>query len=112
MKKNLIKYIVIAFSLMMLSGCGSDKYIYIKPEYPIITAPRSVPLIDGAFVRKGCLWIEKHNTMLCDNDLKLVLTQIDKLRENEKTCQRKADSYNEFVTKKIQKDVTEYKLPK
>lgn len=110
--KKIIKYSFIVVITLFLSGCGSEKYIYIQPEYPLLSSPRKVPEINGAYLRKECMWFGDHNTNLCGNDLKLILTQIEKLRENEKTCQKKMVSYNEFVAKKSKEDSTKYKLPK
>jgi len=110
--KNLIKYVIIVTSLLFLTGCGPTKYIYIQPEYPRLTAPRSVPAFNGAYLRKGCLWIGVRNTNLCGDDLKIVLSQIEKLRVNEKTCKAKVASYNEFVRNKTTKDSEAYKSPK
>jgi len=110
--KFFIKYSIIGFFLIFLSGCGTAKYIYIQPEYPILNAPRKVPEIKGAYLRKECLWFRDHNTNLCKDDLKVILTQIEKLRENERTCQKKMASYNEFVARKSKDDASKYKLPK
>ena len=110
--RKFIKYTIVGIFILFFSGCGSAKYIYIQPEYPILSSPRQVPEIKGAYLRAECLWFNDHNTNLCKNDLKVVLTQIEKLRENEKTCQKKLASYNDFVAKKIRKDSAKYKLPK
>jgi len=110
--KNKIKYTIILITILFLTGCGPTKYIYIQPEYPKLTAPRKVPDIDGAYLRKECLWLGLRNTNLCGDDLKVVLSQIDKLRVNEKTCEAKVASYNEFVRKKSLEDSEAYKSPK
>ena len=100
--KSYIKYFVIISllsTMFLMTGC-SKEYVYVHPEYPKLTAPRKVPEIKGAFIRKECLWLKNHNTNLCGNDLKVVLVQIKKLRVNEKICIEKINSYNEFIRNK------------
>jgi len=100
MKKSFFKYILYIITLLFLSGCGKE-YIFVDPVYPKLSAPRKVPKLENTFVRKGCLWYKNHNTNLCGEDLKVILTHIKKLRSNEDVCQAKIEAYNGFVKKKL-----------
>lgn len=94
------KLIIVMVALVIgLSGC-SPKFVYIDPEYPKIAVPRKVPYTEGALIRERCLWLNKNNTNLCGNDLKVILTTIDDLRTNDATFRKNIASYNAFVKQK------------
>ena len=84
------------FSILMLDGCSETKYIYVEPEYPTLTAPINVQPLKNVYVRKGCLFIDIHNTNLCNDDLKVVLTQINKYKVNQSTCIKMIQEYDNF----------------
>ena len=90
------QFIFLIVSAIILSGCGT-RFVYVDPVYPKISQPRKVPHTNGAFVRDRCLWLDKKNTNLCDNDLKIVLRTIQDLRTNDATFRKNIVSYNVFV---------------
>lgn len=94
--KVIILPLVIIFSL---SGCAKDNYIFVKPSYPIISVPNKVPEVD-AEVKNRCLWLNDHNTNLCNEDLREILVLIKDLRTNEMVYRKNIHNYNEFVSKK------------
>jgi len=89
--------ISIIFSIFLFSGCTEHHYHYIHPEYPTFPKIEKVPEVENAFIYNGCLYFNKKNTNLCGEDLKIVLTQIKKLRINENTCIKILNTYDEFV---------------
>ena len=75
------KILLITLLALFFAGCQT-KYVYIQPEYPKLKAPNEVKAPKNIIVRKRCLFIEDHNTSLCNEDLKIVLTTINKYKVN------------------------------
>ena len=96
-----MKYLLLIISILIFTGCTETKYVFVKPEYPTLKAPREVKTNDSIVVRKRCLFINDSNTSLCDKDLEVVLTQINKYKVNQSTCTKMVNEYDDF--KKNQK---------
>ena len=94
-----MKYLLL--SILLFTGCTEIKYVFVKPEYPTLKAPREVRTNDSIIVRDRCLFINDNNTSLCNEDLEIVLTQINKYKVNQVTCTKMVSEYDGF--KKSQK---------
>ena len=95
-----MKYLLL-ISILLFTGCTETKYVFVKPEYPTLKAPREVKTNDSIVVRDRCLFINDTNTNLCNEDLEIVLTQINKYKVNQTTCTKMVSEYDDF--KKNQK---------
>jgi hypothetical protein len=98
------KYLLTLPIVLLFLGCQHQPEIrYIKPDYPTLYAPRAVSKLYVTIKKQNghvCMWRNGHNTHLCDEDLDEVITHIQKLRANEKTCQRIIREYNSYVRAK------------
>ncbi len=111
---NAIKGFIISFAMfvaLFFSGCTKHHYHYVHSEYPDMPRIEKVIEVDNATVQGGCLYLDNESTNLCGNDLKVVLTQIKKLRINEDTYDKLLNNYNEFVAEQLatrKKEEVEY----
>lgn len=82
--------------VLVMTGCTRTVYVYPEVEYPTITKPLEVEKMNS-YIYKKCLFIDDSNTSLCNSHLNKVITQVVKLRENEKTCSEIIDVYDNFI---------------
>ena len=105
-----VSLLIISTSILT-TGCTMTRTVYVEPEYPVLTKPIKVRKLKDTYVQNGCLYIKEKNSNLCDDDLKVVLTQVRNLRINEETCDREISSYNKWVTDQNKtKDSYEYNI--
>lgn len=105
-----ISLLIISTSIIA-TGCTSTRTVYVEPEYPVIPKVIKVRKLKDTYVQNGCLYIKEKNSNLCDDDLKVVLTQVRNLRINEETCNREISSYNKWVQDQNKtEDSYEYKF--
>jgi len=106
MKRFLI-FLIVFFSSLMIIGCTRTVYVYPEQNFPTLEAPNKVVSNYDSYIWKKCLYINDHNTSLCNDDLNKVITTVNQLRINEKTCSKTIKIYNEF--KKMEKSQTRKK---
>lgn len=95
--KLIFKIFIVVLVWVSLVGCTRTVYVYPQQEYPELQAPAKVVSNYDSYIWKKCLYINDHNTSLCGDDLKKVLTTIKSLRTNEKACSEVINVYNDFV---------------
>jgi len=95
--RNSIIISLAMFLSIFFNGCTAHHYHFIYPEYPDLPKIEKVSEVKNATIRDGCLYFDENNTNLCGDNLKIVLTQIEKLRINETTCETLLNKYNKFI---------------
>jgi len=102
--KKLIMFVISIVMVVVFGGCTRTVYVYPEQNFPELHAPKKVVSGYDSYIWQKCLFINDHNTSLCNDDLNKVMTTVKKLRINEETCSNVVDVYNDYV--KIEKSQT------
>ncbi len=95
--KRIIMSLMGLLLIIGFGGCTHTVYVYPEQTFPELRAPAKVESKYESYIWQKCLYINDHNTSLCNDDLNKVITTVQQLRTNEETCSQVIDVYNEFI---------------